>query len=323
MTTAFGAGGSAAPVHVHVPKHALRKRRRGRTTGGIVAGAVLLLAGLVAVVVIALQNTTYSPITFVTTYTDDIAAGRFAHAWADAGGTTSAATALIDVSSVELDEAISEVTFGDMVSDGDTRSIPVSYQVDGRAGEGTVVVRSVGRELLFFDVWQIESGLETEARIAATGMTEVLVGGVAVPLGEDGATLVAYPGVYPVSGPESEWVSVAAEPLGVGASGGEANVMLARWEQTPRSLGELADELAMEPATLSPLLKRLEVQGRVARGRSDADERMLAITLTDAGRALRAEALTVPEKVMHSVGADAAGLLALRDALAPFAGRRP
>ena len=100
-------------------------------------------------------------------------------------------------------------------------------------------------------------------------------------------------------------------------------VMLALWEQTPRSPGELADELAMEPATLSPLLKRLEVQGRVARGRSDADERMLAITLTDAGRALRAEALTVPEKVMHSVGADAAGLLALRDALAPFAGRRP
>ncbi len=37
--------------------------------------------------------------------------------------------------------------------------------------------------------------------------------------------------------------------------------MLALWERSPRSLGELADELAMEPATLSPLVKRLEAQG--------------------------------------------------------------
>lgn len=110
------------------------------------------------------------------------------------------------------------------------------------------------------------------------------------------------------------------EPLGL--THPQYLVMLALWQQTPRSLGELADELAMEPATLSPLVKRLESQGHIARARSDADERMLAITLTEQGRALRTEALTVPERVMRSVGANAAGLAALRDALAPFAGRR-
>ena len=56
-------------------------------------------------------------------------------------------------------------------------------------------------------------------------------------------------------------------------------VMLALWDRAPRSLNDLADELAMEPATLSPLVKRLEAQGRIERRRSSSDERMLEITL--------------------------------------------
>ena len=31
-------------------------------------------------------------------------------------------------------------------------------------------------------------------------------------------------------------------------------VMLALWESSPRSLGELAEELALDPATVSPLV---------------------------------------------------------------------
>ncbi|GAA5030478.1 MarR family winged helix-turn-helix transcriptional regulator [Microbacterium fluvii] len=110
------------------------------------------------------------------------------------------------------------------------------------------------------------------------------------------------------------------EPLGL--THPQYLVMLALWQRTPRSLGELADELAMEPATLSPLVKRLEAQGRVARARDGIDERMLSITLTDEGRALRERALEVPQRVMTEVGADAAALRGLRDALQPFAGRR-
>lgn len=98
-------------------------------------------------------------------------------------------------------------------------------------------------------------------------------------------------------------------------------VMLALWEKAPRSLGELAEELAMEPATLSPLVKRLEAQGRVTRSRRTDDERVLDIGLTDAGRALREQALTVPEQIMARVGLGVAELAALRDGLAPFAGR--
>ena len=51
------------------------------------------------------------------------------------------------------------------------------------------------------------------------------------------------------------------EPLGL--THPQYLVMLALWEHSPRALGELAGDLAMEPATLSPLVKRLEVQGLV------------------------------------------------------------
>jgi DNA-binding MarR family transcriptional regulator len=110
------------------------------------------------------------------------------------------------------------------------------------------------------------------------------------------------------------------EPLGL--THPQYLVMLALWEQSPRALGELADELAMEPATLSPLVKRLEAQGRVTRRRRATDERVLEIDLTDEGRGLRREALTVPEQIMARVGMDTGQIAALRDGLAPFAGRR-
>ena len=110
------------------------------------------------------------------------------------------------------------------------------------------------------------------------------------------------------------------EPLGL--SHPQYLVMLALWEASPRSLRELADELALEPPTLSPLVKRLEAQGLVTRARRSDDERVLDVTLTAAGTALRRRALDVPVRVMASVGTDAAALSALRDALAPLAGRR-
>nr|WP_244630762.1 MULTISPECIES: MarR family transcriptional regulator [unclassified Microbacterium] len=107
------------------------------------------------------------------------------------------------------------------------------------------------------------------------------------------------------------------EPLGL--THPQYLVMLALWQRAPRSLGDLAAELAMEPATLSPLVKRLEAQGRVARTRRATDERVLDIDLTDEGRALRERALAVPAQIMARVGIDERQLVALRDDLAPFA----
>lgn len=85
-------------------------------------------------------------------------------------------------------------------------------------------------------------------------------------------------------------------------------VMLALWERSPRRVVELSRALALEPATLSPLLKRLEAAGYLTRTRG-ADERTLDVELTDTGRALRAQAETVPPSVaaMLDMGFDELG----------------
>lgn len=111
------------------------------------------------------------------------------------------------------------------------------------------------------------------------------------------------------------------EPLGL--THPQYLVMLVLWEESPRTLNELASELALDPATASPLVKRLETEGFLLRQRSDRDERRLEITLTPAGAALREKALDVPRQVMAAVGMSVADVEALRDGLAPFAGRRP
>ncbi|MBY0690300.1 MarR family transcriptional regulator [Microbacterium marinilacus] len=108
------------------------------------------------------------------------------------------------------------------------------------------------------------------------------------------------------------------EPLGL--THPQYLVMLALWESSPRSIGEIAEELAFDPATASPLVKRLETQGLVARRRRPEDERRLDVHLTEKGRALRQRALAVPEQIMSRVGMTPTQMAALRDALSPFAG---
>ncbi|OIJ32210.1 MULTISPECIES: MarR family winged helix-turn-helix transcriptional regulator [unclassified Microbacterium] len=110
------------------------------------------------------------------------------------------------------------------------------------------------------------------------------------------------------------------EPLGL--THPQYLVMLALWERSPRTLNDLAADLALEPATASPLVKRLEADGLVTRQRSNEDERRLEITLTDAGAALRARAVDVPHRVMAAVGMGIGEIAALRDGLGAFAGRR-
>jgi DNA-binding MarR family transcriptional regulator len=79
-------------------------------------------------------------------------------------------------------------------------------------------------------------------------------------------------------------------------------VMLALWEQSPRTLKDLGETLLHEPATLSPLLRRLEEAGLVTRDRVPGNERALAIRLTRRGEALREKALDVPGAMMQRLG---------------------
>ncbi|WP_375424659.1 MarR family winged helix-turn-helix transcriptional regulator [uncultured Friedmanniella sp.] len=79
-------------------------------------------------------------------------------------------------------------------------------------------------------------------------------------------------------------------------------VMLALWQAEPLSVRRLGELVSLEPATLSPLLKRLEVQGFLHRQRRTDDERTLDVTLTEEGRALRERALAIPPAMMARLG---------------------
>ena len=100
-------------------------------------------------------------------------------------------------------------------------------------------------------------------------------------------------------------------------------VMLALWDHqktsttdsSPLSVKQIAAALQLDSATLSPMLKRLEALGYVARSRSTADERTTHIELTDDGRALRERALAIPPAVVARLGVEMAELEELRRVL--------
>lgn len=92
-------------------------------------------------------------------------------------------------------------------------------------------------------------------------------------------------------------------------------VMLALWEQEPLRVSELADRLSLEPATLSPLLKRLEASGLVVRARDPHDDRALAVSLTPAGRRLRRRAERIPPAIIARLGMEVSELEDIRDRL--------
>ena len=88
-------------------------------------------------------------------------------------------------------------------------------------------------------------------------------------------------------------------------------VLLVLWEQDGVTVSELGERLFLDSGTLTPLLKRLEAQGQIARLRDVQDERRVRITLTAEGRALRDQAEAIPQCVLQSSQCSIAELTAL------------
>ncbi|QIK64742.1 MarR family transcriptional regulator [Leucobacter viscericola] len=103
------------------------------------------------------------------------------------------------------------------------------------------------------------------------------------------------------------------EPLGL--THPQYLVMLGLWGDAPLRFREIADMLRLDPATLSPIIKRLERLGFIERTPVDGDERTFYLTPTESGQALRKKALEVPPAVVERLGMPVERLLALRDEL--------
>jgi len=85
-------------------------------------------------------------------------------------------------------------------------------------------------------------------------------------------------------------------------------VMLALWQHEKLTVRQIAQLLRLEPATVSPLVKRLETLDYVAKTRSARDERIVEVTLTSTGTQLRRTAESIPGQMMDKLGMDVDGV---------------
>ncbi|CAO4154080.1 MarR family transcriptional regulator [Methylorubrum extorquens] len=100
------------------------------------------------------------------------------------------------------------------------------------------------------------------------------------------------------------------EPLGLTYP--QYLVMLALWEEDGQSVKRIATRLRLDSGTVTPLLKRLERDGLLRRGRDPADERHLPVELTDAGHALRRKAGAARERIVCALGGTEEPIQALK-----------
>ncbi|MGD6818553.1 MarR family winged helix-turn-helix transcriptional regulator [Metabacillus sp. 84] len=79
-------------------------------------------------------------------------------------------------------------------------------------------------------------------------------------------------------------------------------VMLVLWEHPSLTVKEIGGHLMLDSGTLTPMLKRLEAAGLVARTRAKEDERKVTISLTAKGESLKTEAACIPDEVAPKLG---------------------
>ena len=81
-------------------------------------------------------------------------------------------------------------------------------------------------------------------------------------------------------------------------------VMMVLWERDAQPVNDIAKRLYLETNTVTPLLKRMEAEGFVKRGRSSADARQVIVSLTEKGLALEQKAAMVPVCMGSAVACD-------------------
>ena len=76
-------------------------------------------------------------------------------------------------------------------------------------------------------------------------------------------------------------------------------VFLVLWERDGISVGEICEKLMLDSGTLTPLLKKMQNAGYVERKRSENDDRVVVINLTEKGKALQIKAKDIPQNISN------------------------
>jgi len=119
--------------------------------------------------------------------------------------------------------------------------------------------------------------------------------------------------LYSASGLMTKLYRPLLEPLGLTYP--QYLAMLALWQHSPSTVGELGEALGLDSATLTPLIKRMEAGGLVTRRRDSADERRVLVEPTTKGEALRARMKDVQEGLNCGMPLERAELKALHGTL--------
>ena len=90
-------------------------------------------------------------------------------------------------------------------------------------------------------------------------------------------------------------------------------VMNVLWDEDNQSVGTIAEKLALESSTLTPVLKRLESAALVRRTRNPDNERQVIVTLTSKGKALQMQGGCLADALLESTGETVAALAKLNE----------
>lgn len=96
-------------------------------------------------------------------------------------------------------------------------------------------------------------------------------------------------------------INRAYKPLldGLGLTYPQYLVLSTLWERDGQTVTAIGERLALEPSTITPLVKRLEQAGFITRQRNPADERQVVVSLTDKGKALQADGGCLTERLLE------------------------
>jgi DNA-binding MarR family transcriptional regulator len=102
------------------------------------------------------------------------------------------------------------------------------------------------------------------------------------------------------------------------------------WERGEETIGGIAERLALESSTITPLVKRLEQSKLVERSRNPADERQVFVRLTASGKALEERTQCLGETLFAAAGLPLEKLIelnglvqAFRDSVTDFVSAQP
>ncbi|OUZ07635.1 hypothetical protein BHE97_16165 [Aeromicrobium sp. PE09-221] len=196
-----------------------RTKRRLVIGAGVVAGVALLIAGFFATV--SILNSQRSPAGVVEEYLTLLADGdaEGAGSMVDPGIASGQRVLLNDeaMNGATLLE-VGEVRVDDRGSDSAT--VTATLSLDGERFEHTFEVRGGEKRFGLLDTWRLDEPLLVPVMLGSDSQDSVRVGDAEVALdessglfgsGEYGAELYAYPGIYEVTAPESDYVST--EPV--------------------------------------------------------------------------------------------------------------